>query len=260
MSNLLTVCVPNRDRLANNNETKLFFRSLAWQTNKNFDFIIVDGGSKNIKDWQKIANEHMPRLRIISRPVVGEFNKPLLNNIGIRSAKTPYILTTDADIMFAPKFIEKVMGAMREGNLIEFRTMYWKEPTVKRIFSGEVDPERNLDACKDGRIKKRTTCGGCQCMHINDWTKIRGYDERFTGWGSEDQDLMTRARMAKIREKWIGESMEGIMLFHMPHFKDKDLVAAEYVQQERNKNMLYHTRSIAANPEGWGDIPDTETV
>ena len=84
-------------------------------------------------------------------------------------------------------------------------------------------------------------------------TKIRGYDETFIGWGSEDQDLLKRADMARIKIKWLGEANNGIMLFHQPHYKDAETLKKEMKHQERNKNALNNTLSVAVNPKGWGN-------
>lgn len=254
MSNKLTVVAPNRNRLCDNESTHFFFKSLSWQTRKDFDFIIVDGGSDNF-EWVKNAVLRYNKTATVLQHKLGkDFLKPILNNIGIRNAKTPYIMTTDVDLLYAPKFMETVIESLEENLMIESRTMYWKEPLVNKIYNGELDPEKNIDACKIGRIKKRSTCGGCQCMHINSWTKLRGFDEKYVGWGSEDFDLLTRVGKAKIKVKWLGESINDIMLFHQPHAKDQATIARELDEQDKNKILLANIKSYDANPNGWGGI------
>jgi len=87
-------------------------------------------------------------------------------------------------------------------------------------------------------------------MHISGWEKVRGFDESYVGWGSEDFDLLTRVKKANMKVRWIGESNEAIMLFHQPHERDtkRDL---EY--QKKNQKLLRLIKDYKVNPNGWGE-------
>lgn len=254
MKNLLTVVAPNRDRLMDNNSTHFFFKSLCWQKNQNFNITIVDGGSSNF-DWvKKTAFKYNKNINVIQHMLGQDFIKPLLNNVGIRNSTTDYVMTTDVDLLYGPNFIDSVISNLEENAMIESRTMYWKDYHANKIYKGEFNPEKDLEPCKSGRIKKRTTCGGCQCLHISNWNKLRGFDETYIGWGSEDFDLLRRAQLANIKIKWLGESMSSIMLFHQPHHKDLETIKKELQQQGRNQQILYNIKSYEVNPKGWGGI------
>ena len=254
----LTVTASNRNRLARNHPaSELFIKSVQWQTYKNFELLIADGGSNNfddIKKWLETYNGEIP-MRIVRYNIGEAFERARLNNVGIRNATGKYVMTTDVDMMFAPNFIEELMMNVGENILVESRTMYWKDPLARQIYSGKIDPKKNINKCKVGRIKKRTSAGGCQCMHKKMWEKLRGFEEKMLQWGSEDYDLLNRASMAGIKIKWIGESLENIKLFHQPHIKEnifKDLEA-----QEKNKIIMadnLNNRRYSVNENGWGGI------
>ena len=253
----LTITASNRDRLRveNCDRSSLFLKSIQWQTYKDFELLIADGGSQNYKEIQDYFASHkgpVP-MRIVKHKIGGAFLRSTLNNVGVRNARAEYIMTTDVDMMLAKEFVSTLMGLIKENILVESRTMYWKGPIAQKIYSGDIDPCLELDKCKVGRIKKRTTAGGCQCMHISRWEKIRGFDESYTGWGSEDYDLLTRVKMAGIKVRWMGELMNTIMLFHQPHVRDtkRDL---EY--QEENKKRLRKIDRYDVNPDGWGGIKE----
>ena len=251
----LTIVASNKNRLSKTNPASNFFiKSLKWQTRKDFSLIIVDGGSENRDEVDSILAESGLDAKSVSHPIGDAFLRSLLNNVGVRAAKTPYILTTDVDMLYAKEFVQTVMSKVDENTLLESRTMYWKQALVNKIYSGELNPEENIDACKIGRIKKRTTAGGAQCMHINSWNKLRGFDEAYIGWGSEDCDLLERAKMAKLTIKWIGENKESIMLFHQPHHKDKKSREKELKEQEENKKLLHNIKTYIVNKNGWGGI------
>lgn len=253
----LTVVASHRDRLApDNNSTKLWLKSIQNQTSKDFEVLIVDGGSKNYDELVGFLKPH--GIKCIQHLIGHKFQRALLNNVGVRNAKTPYIMTTDVDMCFAPKLFETIMSTLDPENWVQSRTMYWKSKIADAIYRGELDPIKDLESCKIGRIKKRTTAGGCQCGHISAWNKVRGFDERYVGWGSEDVDLLARVRMAKLKVRWLGESRENIMLFHQPHRKIS--VEEDLADQNVNKQILNSIKSYIVNPNEWGGVIDGITV
>lgn len=249
---LLTLVISNRDRLCiDSNSTNLWIRSIMNQQYRDFNVIVVDGGSKN---YTQIKNYLSNYGIVCIQYIIGEkFHRGLLNNVGIRKSNTPYIMASDADMFFAPEFFLTVYNNLSPNVFIESRTMYWNTTIAKKIYSGELDPVKDLKSCKIGRIKKRTTAGGCQCGHINMWEKVRGYDERYIGWGSEDVDLLQRVHRAEFRVRWLGESIDSIMLFHQPHekFNYKQDMKDQYSNLEYYKNI----KTYKANHDGWGGIP-----
>jgi predicted glycosyltransferase involved in capsule biosynthesis len=253
----LTVIIPNRDRMdPKNKSTQFLFKSICCQTNTNFNVTVIDGGSKNFEGLSSFLHKiKTPKIEVVQRVIEGKFHKTILNNVAIRSANTEYVMTTDADIVFMPNFFDKIIGLLSEDEFIESRTCYWNPRQIALIHEGTLDPFGRIEDVKKcqnmGRIKKRTTPGGCQCGHINIWNKIHGYDERYVGWGSEDVDLVARVAKAGYKIRWIGESREEIMLFHQSHPKIDH--AEEMRDQNRNLGFFHNIKSYVANPDGWGD-------
>ena len=261
----LTITASNRDRLdLNSNITKFFIKSLESQSNKDFEVLIADGGSKNYDELKEYfeSREVHPVIRIVQEPLGEKFERAKLNNVGIRNARTSYIMTTDVDLFFGKNFVDILLKVIAPNVFVESRTMYWKPVIAKRIYSGELDPFNDLNSCKEGRIKKRSTAGGAQCAHIDQWNKIRGFNEQFVGWGSEDYDVLTRMQRSKARIKWLGESKELINLFHQPHHKKS--IEEDLACQEVNKRFLKKSMNgkapCQANPDGWGGIYEKKDV
>jgi len=247
----LTITASNRDRFDPNSEmTKLFIKSLQWQTYKDFELLIADGGSQNyeeIKEYLENFKGDIP-MRIVQLKIGEAFERARLNNVGVRNALGEYVMTTDVDLAFGKDFVHTLMGLASSNILIESRTLYWKPLIANKVQNGELDLYNDIESCRKGRIKKRTTAGGCQTMHIDGWNKVRGFDENYIGWGSEDFDLLTRVKKARLHVGWMGECGD-VSLFHQPHSKDikKDL---EY--QAKNQKLLGRIRSYSVNPNGWG--------
>jgi hypothetical protein len=253
----LTITASNKNRLKRGDKaSEWFVKSIQWQTFTDFELLIADGGSDNYEDLQDwLGNYDGPiPMRLVQHKIGDVFLRALLNNVGVRNAKAPYIMTTDVDMLYGPKFVETLVGKLGPNVFVESRTMYLKPKAVALIYNVVADPCTNIDDCKRGRIKKRTTAGGCQCTHIDNWSKVRGFDESYFGWGSEDQDLLRRVQKAGIRVRWMGESKKSIMLFHQPHVRPN--VKRDLEHQEENKKRLESITDYAVNPDGWGGKKD----
>ena len=259
MSKTLTIVASNRDRLDFTTDSgKLFLASLEAQVCQDFEVIISDGGSKNLEDLEEFLSQRdkSPNIRIVKEKLGDKFERARLNNVGVRSATTPYIMSTDVDMCFAATFVEELLSKVGPNIFVESRTRYWKRPLVNKIYAGKIDPFTDLESCMSGRIKKRTTAGGCQCAHIDQWTKVRGFDESFIGWGSEDYDLLTRMTRSGADVVWMGELPASSLLFHQPHGKPN--MKEDLECQAKNKRLLNKAingkSSFTANPNGWGGI------
>lgn len=252
----LTIVASNRNRLnLKENSTKFFIKSLQNQTCQDFEVLIADGGSNNFNELKNYFNS-LNNFNIIQEIIGEKFERAKLNNVGIRNSKTEYVMTTDVDMFFAPHFVYKLLNNVGKNIFIECRTMYWKDKFVNKIYSGEIDPFSNIEKCYTGRLKQRTTAGGCQCCHIDLWNKVRGFDEDFIGWGSEDFDLLNRMIRAEANVFWLGEDND-IILFHQPHKKEN--IVEDLKDQDKNKVLLRanmnYIRPFIANPKEWGCKP-----
>lgn len=247
----LTVVIPNRNRLdPHSKSTQYLFGSLENQVFKNFEIIVVDGGSNNFEDLQA----YLDSLRGIKKSIIQhnldfEWNKCLLNNIGIQNSKSKYVMTTDADMLFGQQFIRNVVKNLKKDTFVESRTMYLKSSVMKKVYNGEIDFYKSEDKCKQGRVKKRTTCGGCQATSLENWHSLKGYNEKMVGWGSEDQELLKRAELLGLKIIWLGENND-IMLFHQEHSKND--IKEDLKYQEINKIILNSCSNINVNEKGWG--------
>jgi len=250
--NKLTIVASNRDRFdLNSNATKWFLKSLEAQTNKNFELILADGGSANVDEIKKyFKNKDGIKMSVVELPLGKEFERSKLNNVGVRNAKTPYALTTDVDMFFCKNFVKTILEIASPKIFIESRTLYWKPAIAQRIYKGILDPINDIEHCKIGRIKKRTSAGGCQCMHVDSWSKLKGFNEALVGWGSEDVELLKRAKLIGLKVLWMGEK-DDVMVFHQPHPKPD--LKNDLECQGRNKR-IFSKSTLNVNNDGWGGI------
>lgn len=251
--NNLTIVVSNRDRLdPKSPATQYFFGSLERQSCLDFEMIIVDGGSRNIEELEKYIAKPSPiKKKLICHSMGKFFERSLLNNVGIRNAETKYVMASDADMLYGRNFIKVLNEKLSPFCFVESRTLFLKEEIASKIYDGKLDFYNNENSCKKGRLMRRTTCGGCQAASLDNWNKLRGYNEKMVGWGPEDQELLKRACHLPLSITWLGETIETIMLFHQPHPKNQE----QLITNAPNKHILNNEFTMDVNKDGWGGKP-----
>src|SRR5688572_14045697 len=73
------------------------------------ELIVVDYGSKDAQAVQRVAQRWDARL--CRAQVRGRWNRSRCLNVGIRAARAPRVLTTDADILFGPRTLQTLLDA-----------------------------------------------------------------------------------------------------------------------------------------------------
>ncbi|MBW2977309.1 glycosyltransferase [Candidatus Woesearchaeota archaeon] len=186
-------------------------------------------------------------------------NKSLWNrshclNIGIKRAKTKYILTSDVDMIFERNYIKESIKEL-------------KKDLHQIILSNHFDSQKNninqkTDIIRDynkikSKCKLRPTGLECISLSINltltyFYHKIRGYDEWYKLWGAEDTDLIKRFKLFGLKIKDISYKTSFLHQWH-PEFegvKNRNLKR----QIEKNREYLRNNNLIVRNKEGWGKI------
>lgn len=115
-------------------------------------------------DW---VAQHFPQVRVVRVKGVEGFNASHARNIGARAATTPWLGFFDADILLADGFSARVVPALRD------RHYYRASPVTLQ------------------------TWGSIIC-HRDDFFRVSGYDEAYTGWGGEDDDLLAMLALQGI--------------------------------------------------------------
>jgi N-terminal domain of galactosyltransferase len=75
--------------------------------------------------------------------------------------------------------------------------------------------------------------GFCLVVARDEFARVNGFDQRFTGWGGEDVDLAIRLRRAGLRCGWPGARAT---LLHLWHGERKGQAAS-------NRSLLHETES-----------------
>lgn len=195
VSKTLSVVVAVRNRRGRGIRAKNFFESLANQTDKDFELIIIDYGSK--PKYRKEIFELCKNYGHIYYYVdAKEWYSPRALNIGINKARGNYIMQTNLDMIFRRDFIERIKERLNPNSFV------WSVPTFLNKDAYKVLATMNFTS--DWSKLNNKDCwwttwhghgyGAIQCMLKGWFVEVGGYDERFHPYGPCDLDLWERAK------------------------------------------------------------------
>jgi len=181
--------------------------------------------------------------------ILKEFAKSKVANWAVRNLEydNALILSTDIDMWIPPSTLD-----FMESNIDDDTVVFPKPYFIKPAHAWKLNTDfSRIQVCRiSGLIKARPI----HMMTLNAWYKVRGYDERMTMWGWEDQDFFYRCnkKLNLIFNK-NSSSKQFSWAAHMPHneckYDDnlKDIIRPKY--KYRN---AYNARFKNWDNPDWG--------
>ncbi len=213
---------------------------LTQQTDKNFEVVIADDGSRPEHVAAVLGSSCAKSLKAVHvwHPDVG-FTASRIRNRGVGATQGNYIVLMDGDCIPAVDFIARhrllaqpgffVNGSRvllshrlscritQEGEKISRKsTLYW----VKQRMLGDASKWGGLLRLRDGmmRVNRGKPWIGVRSCNMGVWRQdfetVDGFDESFVGWGHEDADFVVRLSHAGVRRKNGFLSTEVFHLWH----------------------------------------------
>jgi hypothetical protein len=172
----------------------------------------------------------------------GPFNKSWGCNVGARLARNPILIVADADVI-APHALVQAVERCREGAAAvkpyrEIVDLTAEE--TRRVRGGEWSfmPPRPKDAprSREGKQEFIVFAGGLFVIRRDVYLRLGGFDERFLGWGGEDDAMSARIRRMNVATAeiaaepalhlWHPRSQEST--FGQPHYHANVALLAGY--------------------------------
>jgi glycosyltransferase involved in cell wall biosynthesis len=211
------------------------------------ELIVVDYGSKDDNMVRETANRWEAQVYRVES--LGPWNRSHCLNVGIRAARSPRVLTTDADILFHPRTIQVILESLsdeRDFVLVQCRDL----PALTPQELSRLDFDY---FARQADLRPPWGMGGCACFRKTLAREIRGYDERLEWWGSEDNDFVQRALQHGDDVRWLDNP--DARCYHMWHPKLTEVNSQNnqfLATVKRNRNYAAHDTTIVRNALPWG--------
>jgi len=231
-----SVVIPYRRRL---DTIRIVFESLAEQTIDLARLEIVIGAIEYSPEFIRLCQEFAGRLAITTVMSGGEWNVCRARNLALRQASGRVIVILDADMALPPRLLERLSSEYFAGErevcllgraagyddtLIKSDTpaaaalaySHYRQLLAELEAAGGVVPDLRDDLA-DQQVPWTLVWGGLVVLPAA-LLREHGlfFDENFTGWGSEDQELGYRIQAAGIPIE-LARTIYGL---HLPHGRD----------------------------------------
>ncbi len=160
--------------------------SLAVQTDKNFEVIVVDGKSKD--KTTAVARSYSKKLTKLHIVVSPKASLPLQRNLGAQQAKGEWLIFIDADSVLFPYFIERINIFIKEKDPSLFTT--WMRPDSNDPKDANIALLANLIIGTSMIIHKPVGTGPLTAVRHDVFERVGRYDE--THNYNEDADFNMR--------------------------------------------------------------------
>jgi glycosyltransferase involved in cell wall biosynthesis len=199
-----------------------------------FEVIVSDDGSTDetaslVADRAARADY---RLAFTTRPHDG-FRLARVRNDGARLARGSRLLFLDGDCILPRDHVAVHLDRCREGVATGGDCARLDENTSRSIEAISLDGAtvpRLISPAERAALRRRLRkwrwhtflrhptkprlIGNNICIHRRDFERVNGFDERFVGWGQEDDDISLRLRAAGVRLETVLDRTCSLHVWH----------------------------------------------
>jgi glycosyltransferase involved in cell wall biosynthesis len=215
-------------------------RALAPQCTGDHEVVVADDGSR--PEHVQALREGLPRfacpVRHVWHPDVG-FTAARARNLAASVAQADYLVFLDGDCVPSPHFVRQHAALAEPGCFVNGSRVLLSPALTRKAVAHEVDLARlraadwlrlrlaghvnklsHLLAWPGAplRLERRFRWKGIRSCNFGlarrDFEAVNGFDERFSGWGHEDADLVLRLHRHGSRRK---NGFWGTEVYHLWH-------------------------------------------
>jgi len=208
------------------------------------DVVVSDYGSEDSAEVLKVVTAAGGR--VVRTERTGPWSRSRALNAGVRGTKTPYCITTDADMIFSKGCIENLLNMLKRdesaAHLIQCRDL------EDNCGADVVSKLSDSDLEKNSFFRPRWGMGGLVAFRREAFDKIRGYDDRMEVYGGEDIDFANRLRRGGTRLNWVDD--EATRIYHIWHPSTIQEVRNDPEQlraQQLNRDIMLNDKTYIRN-------------
>lgn len=246
-------------------------RGLAPQCGAQHEVVVADDGSR--PEHVQALREGLPpfacRVAHVWHPDAG-FTASRARNLGAQAARGDYIVFMDGDCVPALRFVQMHERLAQRGCFVNGSRVLLDEALSRQVAAAEVDPARLrtgdwLRLRAGGhvnklahlvrwpgapmRLQKRFRWKGIRSCNFGVWkedfAKVNGFDETFSGWGHEDADLVLRLHNAGLARKNGFWATEVLHLWHRENSRSSEAANRARVLQRMESGIIRAEAGLA---------------
>lgn len=255
----VSVIVPVYNRLEH---LRALFICLLNQKVQPYELIITDdGSSEKVLDYiDDLIESAKFKIKHIYQEDKG-FRKTRALNNAVRESEGDYLIFCDQDLIFPNDYIEKILKNAKkneylmgrahnteidEKNIIlkklnEAKDYSLIEEVIPKSYSEDMLHQYKLD--KKRRILQRLflnkrgirLAGMSYGLFKDDYLKVNGYDEKYQGWGYEDDDFGNRLCVSGVKSRELKTDMIQLHLYHPFDPSKKKSLNEEYYYKRKKE-------------------------
>jgi glycosyltransferase involved in cell wall biosynthesis len=248
-------------------------RSLAGQTDHDFEVIVADDGSgaataELIEAWKAKVGHRLEHVWHDDRG----FRAAEIRNRAILASRGVYCLFLDGDCIARPDFVAVHRRLAETGWFVTGNRILLSDTLTAKVLRDKLTPESwtfsrwIAERLRGGvnrisalmllplgplrRLRQREWRGARSCNLAtwrSDLDRVDGFDADYSGWGKEDSDIIVRLLHAGVRRKdgvfatavlhlWHGEADRSMLTLN--ERKLSDVVAGDAIRAQRGLSSL----------------------
>lgn len=234
---------------------ELAVRSLSRSVGEyDVEIIISDFGSAQPENARLLADKL--NVNYVYTYCDGPWSRSRALNAGFARSSGSLLISTDADMIFSPTSIEKIVEtSIKSPNSALFLQCRDLPEQFDEQFVLE-NPNAWEEFEATSRLRPRWGMGGMMAIPREGYLAIRGFDERFHTYGGEDIDFAQRAKWAGYKTHWIDDP--EVRMYHVWHESTSELVAKEpriAAAVRANRDIVENDRTYVRNLHKWEHPP-----
>ena len=236
-------------------ERVLLSLRLQQEVSTRMEVVVTDDGSQDetLDLVQQFARSAPFPVRFTTHPHK-TFQLARCRNEGVAASTAPYLIFLDGDCLVPPDHVQQHLLRRRPMTAMAGYCCLLDQSTTTRIDEQAITSGSYLQWADRRQLRKLNTLYWKSCFYslirhplkprlfggnIGIWRKdyehVNGYDERFEGWGCEDDDLRMRLRSAGVRIRSI---LRWTRTYHLWHPIDRTTPK----RWREGSNVTYLTR------------------
>jgi glycosyltransferase involved in cell wall biosynthesis len=241
-------------------------RSLARQTDRNFEVVVADDGSTAatgllVEAWNGKLGHRLAHVWHEDRG----FRAAEIRNRAILASRGGYCIFLDGDCIVRPDFVATHRRLAAPGWLVTGNRVLLSSSLTEKVLRDKLTPETwrfvdwVIERLRGGvnrlsallqlplgplrRLRQQAWYGARSCnlaVWRADLDRVDGFDADYSGWGKEDSDIIARLLHAGVRRK------DGVFATGVLHLWHAEADRSRLAENERKLGEIIASRGVRA--------------